>query len=145
MLRATLAVSGMIPPDSARPIVPGARLGVRQSSTNQILVWLHREIPFTQESRVTIGSETWLARTRTLDDAGLEMVLAAPLAPYVGPFREAGRVGIIALILVGCTVLALTIVLTTRVTRPLRDLAHAADAVSWIDTWPPVVRSRFGA
>jgi len=130
VLRAALAVSGMIPSDSARPIVPGALLGVRQSATNQILVPLHREVAFTRESRVTIGSETWLARTRALDDAGLEMVLAAPLAPYVGPFREAGRVGIIALILVGCTVLALTIVLTTRVTRPLRDLAHAADAVS---------------
>jgi signal transduction histidine kinase len=130
VLRATLAVSGMIPPDSARPIVPGARLGVRQSTTNQILVPLHPEVEFTQESRVTIGSETWLARTRSLKDAGLEMVLAAPLGPYVGPSLAAGRVGIIALILVGGVVLTLTVLLTTRVTKPLRELALAADAVS---------------
>jgi signal transduction histidine kinase len=129
-LRATLALAGLIPADSARPIVPGARLGVRESATGEVLVRLHRELPFTTASRVKIASEPWLATTRTIAEPGLDIVLAAPVTPYVGPFREAGRIGIIALILVTGAVLALTGALTTRVTRPLRDLAEAADAVS---------------
>ncbi len=130
VLRATIAVAGMIPPDSARPIVLGARLGVRHSATSRILLPLHRDAPFTEVSRLRIGSETWLTKSLKVAGPGLDIVLAAPLEPYVGPFRDAGRVGMVLLIIVGCTALALTVVLTTRVVRPLRDLADAADAVS---------------
>lgn len=129
-LRATLAVAGLVPADSARPIVPGARLGIRDAATDRILLPLHRDLEFTKDSRASIASETWLATARSVANPPLDIVIAAPLAPYVGPFREAARVGMIALVLVTGAVLALTVALTTRVTRPLRDLALAADAVS---------------
>jgi signal transduction histidine kinase len=130
VFRARVRLASVIPADSARPIVPGARLGVRLVNTEAVLADLHTDLPFPAVDRYRIANEEWLALRRTISDPGLEIVLAAPLGPYTDAAREGGRVGLLALVAVTAAVLLLTGWLATRITRPLQHLADAADAVS---------------
>ena len=129
-VRAAVALASVVPSDSGRPNVPGARLGVRVIATGASLLRLQRDLAFPTATRFELGSEEWRATTRVLADPGLELGLAAPLTPYVAPFRAAGRVGLVALCVVTVAVVLLAVGLTGRLTRPLRELAAAAEGVS---------------
>lgn len=130
MMRATVALMSVVPSDSGRPTVPGARLSVRVVATGASLLRVQRDLAFPPAARFELGSEEWRASTRTLVEPGLELGLAAPLTPYVAPFRAAGRVGLAALLVVIVAVVLFAVGLTRRLTRPLRELAAAAEAVS---------------
>ena len=80
--------------------------------------------------RFTWGGEEWLASVRSFGDPPLTMVLAAPLTPYVAPFRQSVRNGAYLLAAVALGALLGAIVLTSRMTRSLRALVSGADAVS---------------
>jgi signal transduction histidine kinase len=129
-VRAAVALASVVPTDSGRPNVPGARLGVRVVATGASLVRLQRDLAFPTAARFEIGSEEWRATTRLLAGPGLELGLAAPLTPYVAPFRAAGRVGLVALLAVTVAVVLLAVGLTSRLTHPLRELAAATERVS---------------
>ena len=128
-VRASLRLSDLFSPDSAQPVIPGGRLGIRDVRSGQVLIRIDRDVPFVETARVSIAGATWLT-SRRMSDAGLEIALAAPLAPYVNPLRDAGRVGVLMLLAVASVALLSTIVLMSRVTRPLSELADAADAVA---------------
>jgi signal transduction histidine kinase len=76
------------------------------------------------------NGERWLVARRTLDEPAIEIVAAAPVADYEGPFADAARRGLVALLIVALSSTIATVVLTRRLTRTLGDLALAADAVS---------------
>ena len=76
------------------------------------------------------NGERWLVARRTLDEPAIEIVAAAPVADYEAPFADAGRRGLVALLIVAALSTLATIVLTRRLTRALGDLALAADGVS---------------
>lgn len=80
--------------------------------------------------RFTWGGEEWLASARSFGDPPLKIVLAAPLTPYVTPFRRSVRNGAYLLAAVALGALLGAIVLTSRMTRSLRALVRGADAVS---------------
>jgi len=78
----------------------------------------------------TVDDEQWLAETRTMETLPLRLAAAAPLEPFVAPFKRAAQTGAVALLLVCAAAIMMTVVLTTRLTRSLRGLATAADAVA---------------
>jgi signal transduction histidine kinase len=80
--------------------------------------------------RFTWGGEEWLAARRSFGDPPLELVVAAPLTPYVAPFRRSARNGAFLLAAVALGALFGAIVLTSRITRSLRTLVGGAEAVS---------------
>jgi signal transduction histidine kinase len=127
----SIALAALIPPDSARPLVPGARVGVRDGATAAVGVPMMPSTPFPADSgRARVEGEGWRVASRRMAQPPLEIAIGAPVAPYVAPFEGAARIGIIALLAVGLAAVALTLVLATRATRPLRDLATASDAVT---------------
>jgi signal transduction histidine kinase len=126
-----VALSALIPPDSARPVVPGARVGVRSPRGAEVVVPLTEEAPFPSDSGlVRVGDAEWRLARRDLGEPPLELAIGAPLAPYVAPFAQSSRIGIFALFAVGLAAVVFTVLLTTRATRPLRELAAASDAVA---------------
>ena len=125
-----IAVSALIPPDSARPLVPGARLGVRNSRAGTIPIPLDPTAPFPAATRVSIRGETWLATERRVTNPPIELAVAAPLTPYVAPFKRAATIGVTALFVVAGLAILFAVGLATRVTRPLEQLALASDAVT---------------
>lgn len=76
------------------------------------------------------GSEDWVAVHRTLGEPPLRLALAAPVAPFTGPFHAATRRGTLALLLAVAGAVLLATLVTHRITRSLERLAEAADAVS---------------
>ena len=76
------------------------------------------------------GGETWMAARRSFRDPPLELVLTAPLAPYVDPFRRSARNGAILLAAVAIGALIGAALLAKRMTRSLRALVQGADSVT---------------
>ena len=72
----------------------------------------------------------WVAVRHRFDDPQIDVVAAAQLDPFLVPFTRTARVGAAALALSAMLVIALTIVVTSRLTRSLGLLALAADRVS---------------
>jgi len=72
----------------------------------------------------------WLAVRHRLDDPQIDVVAAAQLDPFLAPFTRTTRFGSAALALSALIVIALTVVVTRRLTRSLGVLALAADRVS---------------
>jgi signal transduction histidine kinase len=125
-----VALSALIPPDSARPLVPGARLGVQNRRAGTVSIALDPTTPFPTATRLSIRGETWLAAHRRVTNPAIDIVIAAPLTAYVAPFKRAGVVGVTALFVVTSLAIVFAVGLATRVTRPLEQLAVASDAVT---------------
>ncbi len=79
-----------------------------------------------QAGNTALGS---LERQR-MTQPPLEFAAAAPITPYVDPFRGAGRVSYAAIGIVALFALILTTVLTTRLSTSLGRLVGAAEAVA---------------
>jgi signal transduction histidine kinase len=125
-----LALSALIPADSARPLVPGARVGIRNRANGTIVLPLPGAEELPKEEIVTISGDRWMTSHRSLVQPPLDVVIAAPMAPYVAPFTRAARAGVAALLAVAALAIMLTLTLTARAIRPLEELARASDAVS---------------
>ncbi len=76
------------------------------------------------------ADEPWVGVRRVATEPPVELVLVAPAGPFKQPFADAKRRGTLALLFVTLASLALVVLLTARITRSLRRLAHAADAVA---------------
>jgi len=95
-----------------------------------VVVPLDNEMPFPARDRLELRGETWLAIHRELSAPRIDFAIAAPLTSYVASFQRAATLGVTALLLVAGLAVLLTIVLATRATRPLEQLALASDAVT---------------
>jgi signal transduction histidine kinase len=125
-LIARVSVSSVVPVDIGRTLVPGASLTIFDASEAQ--VWGTGEpTVFPTNSAKARGAEI-VSRSASL--APLRVVVAAPSEPYVAPFERAARIGVGVLMLVALGALAMSIVLTTRVTQSLHRLVDAATAVA---------------
>jgi len=80
--------------------------------------------------RFVWGGEAWLATRRSFRDPPLELVTAAPLTPYVAPFRRSARNGAFLLAAVALGAIVAAGFLTLRMTRSLGALVQGADAVA---------------
>jgi signal transduction histidine kinase len=129
--RTDIAVSALVPPDSARSLVPGARVGVRnRAAGGGVFARLDARLPFPDADRLRLGDATWLAVNRRMPRPPIDFVIAAPLTPYVEPFRHAATIGVTALLIVAGLAVLFATTLATRATRPLEQLALASDAVT---------------
>jgi signal transduction histidine kinase len=73
---------------------------------------------------------TWIEETRSLDEPAIRLTIVASLAPFVDPYRQSARLGVMVLVAAALTALALTAGLLARLTRSLAALSTAADAVA---------------
>jgi signal transduction histidine kinase len=108
----------------------GAVIAAFDRSTGALLLPVPFDALLLHEPRFRWRGEDWLVRRRTLVEPPLELAAAAPLAPFVGPFRAAARRGAVALLVVAVAGTAAAALLTSRQTRSLTRLAAAADAVA---------------
>jgi len=125
-----IALSALVAPDSERSLVPGARVGLRNSTTGALFISLDPRFVFPNTDHFALGEEAWLAVNRRMARPPIEFVIAAPLTPYVAPFRRAATIGMIALFVVAVLAMLFATVLASRAMRPLEQLASASDAVT---------------
>jgi signal transduction histidine kinase len=128
--RTDIAVSALVPPDSVRALVPGARVGVRNRLTGAVFAGLDPRLRFPNGDHLHLEDETWLAVYRSIPRPAVDVVIAASLTPYVAPFRRAATIGVTALLIVAAFAVVFATTLATRATRPLQQLAIASDAVT---------------
>jgi signal transduction histidine kinase len=76
------------------------------------------------------GGQRWLVARRAVSDPPLTLAFATPLAVVTQPFADAGRRVSVALLVVLLSGMAISTLVTSRITRPLERLARAADSVS---------------
>jgi signal transduction histidine kinase len=76
------------------------------------------------------AGEEWMAVRRELEEPAVSLVAAATLGPALGPFQRTARQGTLVLVAVALLAVASTGLLTGRMTRSLRTLSEAADAVA---------------
>jgi len=132
-LVARVRLTGLLPADSARPVVPGSSLAVRSKEPlgrGSVLVPLTSTQSFPEAGRDMIDGASWIVVRAAAAEVPLDIELGAPAYPYVAPFERAGRTGLAALIFVAFVALAVATYMTARLSGSLGTLLEAADAVS---------------
>jgi signal transduction histidine kinase len=110
--------------------VAGSLLGAFEPRTGASLLPLPIDPLLLEQGQFQWRDEGWLAVRRELQDPPLELVMAAPVTPFVDPFRASARSNLWILAAVTLVVLALATMLTRGTTRALARLADAAEAVA---------------
>ncbi len=119
-LEAQLRFASLLPADSATRQVANASLSV--IAEDGVVLYSGSETAAEADNVVRVR--------RTLQRPAITIEVAAPGALYVDPFRQAAFVGTVVLALCAAASLLVTALLARRLTRPLSDLAAAADAVA---------------
>jgi signal transduction histidine kinase len=127
---AHIVLARVLSADSGRLAVPGAALGVRDRTNGAVLVSISASAPFMDRPEATIDGERWRGAVRSLDQPQIDLAVAAPIGPYVAPFRSAGRVGLVAVGVVALIAVLFSAFLTARLTSPLERLAEASSAIA---------------
>ncbi|CAN5840124.1 hypothetical protein BH23GEM9_BH23GEM9_03470 [soil metagenome] len=110
--------------------VGGAVLTVIDRRTGAVLLPIPFDIALLEQPRFQWRGEEWLVRRRATREPPLDIAVAAPVTPFVVPFRRAARRGSLVLLLVASLGTVAAALLTQRQTRSLTRLAAAADAVA---------------
>lgn len=129
-LVADIRADVLLPPGSVTPAAAGMVVSMTESSTGSVLLPLPFDPTLLAGDRFEWGGDEWLTARRTSFDPPFDLVLAAPLTPFVQPFEDAARRGGWLLLLVAVVGLVLATLLTARMTRSLRQLSAAAAAVT---------------
>ena len=119
-------------------VLAGSAIAIVDRQSGAAVVQLPFELSRMREGRFVWAGEEWLAAGRMVEDPAIELLVAAPITAYTAPFESASRRGTVALLLVAIAGLAITLLLTRRVTRSLVQLAAAADSVTQGDLTPRV-------
>jgi signal transduction histidine kinase len=127
---ASIAVSAFLPYGGFTPALSGMILGVFESASGVSLAPLSLDPSLLTAPEFTWEGNRWLTAERTLEEPPLRLVAAAPLNPFIEPFQDAARRGAGLVLIVALLGLGLAVFLTTRLTRSLKDLSAAVDAVS---------------
>jgi signal transduction histidine kinase len=127
---AHVALSSVIAIDTSLRLPNGARLQVVQRDSARALLPAFAPDSVLALNRFSTNGADWLAVHRNITDPGLTLIMAAPLAAYVDPFKQAARTGAVTLAVVAICALMLSAWLTTQLTSSLERLAVAADAVA---------------
>ena len=129
-LDARLRGSAIFESGAANAIGVGAVLAVVDRNGGAPIVPIPFDPALLETNRFVWTGEEWLAARSDLDEPPVSLVAAAPLAPFVLPFQQAARAGLITLAAVALGAFLLTWFSTTRLTRSLERLASSADAIS---------------
>ncbi len=129
-VEAEVYLDTVVPSDSARLLLPGSALAVRDHATGAVLLPLVGEVGFPGAHRVAVNGASWMMRVDSLADPAFDLAVGAPLAPYVTPFEKAGRIGLAVLFAVAFLALLLSSALTDRLARSSGALVDAANAVA---------------
>ncbi len=108
----------------------GTVLAAFDPSTDASLLPLPFDAALLAAERFSWGGDDWITDRRVLTEPALVLVAAAPLSPLTAPFEAAARRGLLVLLIVAALVMMIAVLLTARMTRSLRRLAAAAEAVS---------------
>ena len=120
-----LLPAAVLPPSTA-----GMVLTLLDPASGSSLLPIPLDAYVIKAGRFMWAGEEWLASIRPFADPPVRLVVAAPLTPYVAPFRRSVRNGAYLLAAVALGGLLAAIVLTSRMTRSLRALVGGAEAVS---------------
>lgn len=126
----SIVASSFLPFGGLTSGLSGTILGVFDVATDVSLVPLPLDPSLLAAPEFTWEGNRWVTSERALGEPPIRLVAAAPLTPFLEPFQNAARSGaglVLAVALVG---LALAVLLTTRLTRSLKELSAAADGVS---------------
>lgn len=138
-LEIELRLSSLLSGTAAWGGVAGSVLAAFEPETGASLLPLSIDPILLERGEFQWREGNWLSVGRRLDDPPLELVMAAPVAPFADPFRESARRNLWILVVVTVVVLALATGLTRGTTRALVRLADAAEAVARGDLHREVV------
>lgn len=124
-LVASVQLASFLPTDSTHFVVPGLVATIADSHGS---LWSSSPASLTLPTG-SERSDMQIVR-RSLEHPKLQLTVAAPSAPYVRPFENAARIGLGVLAVVAFVALALSVVLTSQVTRSLQRLSEGARAVA---------------
>jgi signal transduction histidine kinase len=111
-------------------MLPGGVVGLFDASTGRSLLPRAFDRPLLAEDRFSWAGDLWVSQRVDLEDPDITVAVAAPLTPFTRPFDEAaGRATLVLLTVAGMGLL-LAAMITRNVTRSMRDLAEAAEAVA---------------
>jgi signal transduction histidine kinase len=119
-LEAQIRFASLLPADSAARQVANASVSITAADGGLLY----------STSDASLEVEDVVRVRRVLERPAVTIEVAAPSAPYTAPFRRAAALGTTALALCAVVSLLLTAFLSRRLTRPLSELAEAADAVA---------------
>lgn len=107
----------------------GGQLGAFDGIEHRSLLPTPFDPELLRQTRFGWAGEDWRVERRAVQEPPMELVAAAPIAPFSKPFESAARQGGLLLGAVAIAALALAFLLTTRMTNSLAQLAAAADAI----------------
>jgi signal transduction histidine kinase len=130
VLEARVRMSSLLPSGAGWGGVSGSVLAVFDPASGASLLPLSIDPALFARQSFIWGDEPWLTVRHELHEPPMQLVLAAPIAPFSEPFQQAARRNLWILAIVAVAVIALATLLTRRTTRALVRLAGAAEAVS---------------
>lgn len=130
MLVARLSTAVILTPRVNSPLAGAAVITVVDPATGASLVATPFDPANLRSRQFEWAGGPWLSERRSLAEPRLDLVAAAPLDPFTQPFEVAARHGLWVLIAAAAAGLLLAAAITARMTRRLRRLASAADAVA---------------
>lgn len=130
LLKVELVATGLLPAGGMVPPVAGTVFGLFEAGTDRPLLLGPLQERLLSGPDFTSGGDRWLTDERLMTEPPLRIVVAAPMTPFVEPFQGAARRGAGLVLLVTLVGLLLVALLTSRLTRSLRALSTAAEAVS---------------
>jgi signal transduction histidine kinase len=129
-VEALIRLDALLPRVSAIEAAPTQLVAYRDRSSNSWISPSAAPIAAAEQEHFVWNDRRWLAVRQRLDEPPVDVVAAAQLDPFLSPFARTARAGAAVLAFAAIIVVALTIVVTGRLTRSLGDLALAADRVS---------------
>lgn len=129
-LEAEASLDALLPAGAGWMAVGGSVLGVFDGRDGTALLPLDVDRDLFRRGEFVRAGEPWVTVRQELADPPMELVLAAPLGPFIEPFRRAARRGTVALALVALAAFGLAAALSGRMTRSLGHLAEATQAVA---------------
>ncbi len=138
-LRALVPFLSLRPPSAAAALAGGIVTAADAGSGTLLL-----PVPFPPallgRTRFEWNGEPWVVERMAVHEPRVELIAAAPLAPFTAPFREAARMGTLLLLAVTAAGVVLAAWLTHRLTSSLQQVTEAAEGVAAGDlerTLPP--------
>ena len=128
-IEALVPINALRRPSAAAAAI-SAVMTARDPATGALLLPAPFDPALLAQPHFEWNGEAWIVLRRTLADPAVELIAAAPIAPFALPFRSAARRGTMVLLIAAALGLATAGVITARLTRSLEQLAAAAGAVA---------------
>ncbi len=125
-LKARVSLASILAPQVGQALVPGAKLVVLDARGEALVGTMDS----TFASPESVQRAGWEVASTRATGAPLQVIVAAPVSPYVAPFEHAASIGVGVLLIVALLALSLGVALSVQITRSLERLADAASAVA---------------